>query len=233
MHAVLFLNYTLTKTSDVFADHTWADALASIPGLYKTLAHRPAHIDDPFLAPDPTSSAASEYVLQLYFDSLTTLEDACSDHGALATTLQQLTSRTGTVITQTQQAMLLRRFAVPCPTTLPPIAQTITYLVSYSEPQGCHDIWLRTYLHQHVPLMARLPNIREVEVYTMVDFLSALPLTRAHAIQRNKVVFDDLFALQTALQSPLRAEMRADFLSLPHLGLTHTHHPKLTLNVSR
>ena len=59
--------------------------------------------------------------------------------------------------------------------------------------------------------MRRLPGIRELEIYTRIDWISALPWPRLEYIQRNKVVFDDAAALAAALQSPIRSAMRADF----------------------
>lgn len=233
MNTVLFLSYTLAQPSAVFADAAWSALLPPMPGLYQTLMHRPAHTADPFLASGPAHAEPAEYVLQLYFDSLEALEQACDETSGLGAALSQLASRLGPVIAYSQQAMMLRRFAVPQPAD--PYAngaEAMTYLVSYADPQAPHEAWLHAYLRQHVPLMARLPGIREVEVYTGVEFLSALPLPRACAIQRNKVVFDDPAALQAALQSPLRAQMRADFLSLPDIGLAHTHLPKLTRKAS-
>ena len=73
--------------------------------------------------------------------------------------------------------------------------------------------------------MAQLPGIRAIEIYTRVDYRSTLPVPRACAMQRNKVVFDDADALEHALASPVRAAMRKDFDALPPFTGTTPHFP--------
>jgi hypothetical protein len=54
--------------------------------------------------------------------------------------------------------------------------------------------------------MARFPGIRQIEIYTRLDWLGALPWRRVDYMQRNKVVFDSPAALKAALNSPVRHE---------------------------
>ena len=76
--------------------------------------------------------------------------------------------------------------------------------------------------------ISRLPGVREVELYTPLDWPSALPWRRARHFQRNKVVFDDAAALTAALHSPIRHEMRADFHRFPRFHGRVVHHPMAT-----
>jgi hypothetical protein len=79
--------------------------------------------------------------------------------------------------------------------------------------------------------MARFPGIREIEIYTRIDWVSALPWRRADCMQRNKVVFDDAAALTAALNSPVRHEMRADYHKLPPFEGSVSHYPMATLTL--
>jgi hypothetical protein len=77
----------------------------------------------------------------------------------------------------------------------------------------------------HPPLMAQLPGIRELEIYTRVDYRTHLASPRATAMQRNKVVFDDPLALSVALASPVRARMKRDFDAFPPYSGSAPHYP--------
>ena len=72
-------------------------------------------------------------------------------------------------------------------------------------------------------IMARFPGISAIMVASRIDWCSGVAWPRANALQRNRVVFDDPAALDAALASPVRHEMRADFRSLPpfHGRVTH------------
>ena len=76
--------------------------------------------------------------------------------------------------------------------------------------------------------MARLPGIRELEVYLPVDWRCPAHLQSVRSMQRNKVGFDDAQALQAALASPIRAEMRKDYGQLPRFSGRVTHYAMTT-----
>ncbi len=111
--------------------------------------------------------------------------------------------------------MLVRRFAVPDPAFKnAPDEPYCTYLVSYEGEAEDLNAWHGHYLENHTRHMAMFPGIRELEVYTRLDWVSALPWPRVNFMQRNKVAFDSPEALTHALNSPVRHEMRADFQAL-------------------
>jgi hypothetical protein len=125
--------------------------------------------------------------------------------------------------------MVVRPFAVPEP-TLRNAAGTpyCTYLVSYEGEAEDLNAWLDHYLDSHTKHMARFPRIRELEVYTRLDWVGLLPWPRVNFMQRNKVAFDSPDALTQALHSPVRHEMRADFKAfLPFTG-PNTHYAMAT-----
>lgn len=226
----LFITYCLKSRLDslVALPAQWGQRLSRIQGLCKVLSHQPCQVEDPFLSHQPEGS--SEYVLQFFFNDLFSLEAACAQHGELAALIDSLDAVL-TPQSKNQQAMVVRSFPVDVQaggSVQGASATACTYLVAYYGAGQAHDLWLSQYMKNHVPLMGRMPGIREVEVYTQLDWLSELALPRAGAIQRNKTVFDSPDGLLAALQSPLRAEMRADYLSLPQIGLTNTHEPMRT-----
>ncbi len=222
----LFITYRLKGRLDglLALPPDWGQRLPQVQGLRKVLLHQPGRVDDPFLSHEPEPPA--EYVLQFYFDELFSLEAACARQAGLSGLLSGLEASLGPVQAKSQQAMVVR--AVPVAGQAPDAgggadSAVCTYLVAYYGSGQDHDQWLSDYMASHVPLMGRMPGVRQVEIYTRLDWLSGLDLPKGSAIQRNKVVFDSVAGLQAALQSPIRAEMRADYLSLPQIGQTNTH----------
>ena len=181
--------------------------VSGIPGLRKVHIYTPGRAHDPFL----NDGAAPPLVLQLYFDSLALLEAACD--GAL----QPIAPKCEV------QAMRVLPFEVP-----EPAMPLCTYLVAYEGKAEDEKAWHAYYLANHPPLMARLPGIRELEVYLPVEWRSGPGWRRARCMQRNKVGFDSAEALTAALNSPVRTEMRADYARLPAFSGRVTHYPMAT-----
>ncbi|WP_447782160.1 hypothetical protein [Pseudomonas plecoglossicida] len=128
-----------------------------------------------------------------------------------------------------QQVMLVRRFSDNLPKrALPTSEEQVTYLVHYTGRVADEAHWIERYVHQHPSLLARLPGVRNVEVYTRLDYCSQLPVARSQALQRNKVVFDSVHTLRDALNSPQRETLRQDFLSLPRFEGESPHYPMRT-----
>lgn len=186
------------------------------------MIHVPADSDDcdPWSKSD--AAARPRCVLQWYFDDLELLEQALQPKGALQDVVNESSS---TGLSFAQQAMAVRRFATPYPGDFGAHAERCTYLVSYEGEAQDFNAWLAHYLAHHPPLMAQLPGIRELEIYTRLDYRSGLGIERATAMQRNKVVFDDPASLAAALASPIRASMRQDFDAFPPYSGATLHFP--------
>lgn len=204
-----------------------AAILRTVPRLARGLVHTPAHAHDPFL----DDGASPQLALQLYFDALVDLEAAAGSAGPLRALAGALPTLAGAAIEQ--QAMAARAYAAPS-RARPGTADDpcCTYLVAYDGQADDPDAWLDAYLAHHPALMARLPGIREVEIYTRLDWVGGLPWPRAECMQRNKVVFDSATALTAALESPVRQEMRAHFDTLPTFAGRVTHFPMMTRSIA-
>ena len=204
-----------------------AGFLAATPDLRQALIFTPSSTSDPYLDDGPPP----QLTLQLYFDDIATLEAATSGHlRELAThgALQSLGSANAT-----QQAMAVRRYPVPDPAFRTPAGEfPCTYLVAYEGEAEDLNAWLAHYIADHPPIMARFPGIRQIEIYTCIDWCGLLPWPRVRHMQRNKVVFDSPAALTSALNSPVRHDMRASFGRFPPFTGPITHFPMATMTVA-
>lgn len=121
------------------------------------------------------------------------------------------------------QAMSRRSALSPAPQFWSRAAQLCTYLVEYLGEADDLEAWLDHFDHVHVPILARLPDIRAATSFRPAMFTSKpLPWRTGHAMQRNKIVFDDVGALDAALASPVIADIRADAAKFPPYSLAPT-----------
>ena len=175
----------------------------------RILVHTPAQAQDPFL----DDGAPPQLVAQIYF-----------------ATLEELGAEVGDLPPSKHEVMLVRRFEVAEPRIR--ADPWCTYLVRYAGPAEDADAWHAHYLAHHPQLMARLPGIRELEIYIPVDWAGTLPGERVRSLQRNKVAFDSPAALTAALDSPVREAMRADYAKFPPFSGQVTHFPMLTRKIN-
>ena len=202
--------------------------VAGTPGLRQGLIFTPSTTSDPYLH----DGAPPLLGLQLYFDDIAVLEAALSSDGYLQGLVAHDALPSLTDAAATQQAMLVRRFGVPDPVfRTPPGECPCTYLVAYEGEAEDLNAWHSHYIGDHPPIMARFPGIRQVEIYTRIDWCGSLPWPRVEHMQRNKVVFDSPAALTAALNSPVRHEMRAAFARFPAFTGPVTHFPMATMIV--
>ena len=193
-----------------------ARGLPGIEGLVRTHIYTPASATDPYL----NDGAPPPLMLECAFETIETLEAALAADGALATMFGSAP--------MTQQAMLLRDFPVP---GRPPGGTCCTYVVTYEGEAEDSNAWLSHYLAHHPVIMARFPGIRAIMVASRIDWCSSVAWPRGTALQRNRVVFDNPGALDAALASPVRHEMRADFRALPPFHGRNTHYAMNTRTI--
>jgi uncharacterized protein (TIGR02118 family) len=201
----------------------------ALPGLRRGLLFTPERAPDPSVEYPPPPQLA----LQLYFSEIALLEAAAGPMGSLKALAEPGALPSVDMRGASQQAMLVREFPVPdAAFRTPPGAAPCSDIIHYPGTVEDFNAWLAFYLASHVPLMQRLPGIRSLEIYTRIDWTSALPWPKAEHVQRNKVVFDDVEALAAALRSPVRAEMRADFLRFPTFTEGNRHNPMATHEIA-
>jgi hypothetical protein len=199
-----------------------SDVIAATPGVRQGLIYTPSSTSDPYL----DDGRPPRLALQLYFDDIAALEAALAADGHLRE-LDAL-RQDGAA----QQAMLVRRYPVPdSKFRTAPGDQPCTYLVAYEGAAEDLTAWLTHYIADHPPIMARFPGIRQIEIYTCIDWCGGLPWPRVTHMQRNKVVFDDQAALTAALNSPVRHEMREAFHQFPSFTGPISHFPMATSTV--
>ncbi|MBN3759445.1 EthD family reductase [Burkholderia sp. Ac-20365] len=188
-----------------------------VAGLRRFVFHVPA-VHNGHTPPGPCC------VTQWYFDDLELLEAALQPGGAMQTAVDFISARIDQC-TLLQQAMAVRKFRTPHQHAFDTREERCTYLVSYEGEADDFNAWLTHYLTHHPPLMRQLPGIRELEIYTRIDYRSGLKHARSTAMQRNKVVFDDAESLGAALASAVRARMKEDFDAFPPYTGATPHYP--------
>jgi uncharacterized protein (TIGR02118 family) len=202
----------------------------AVPALRRALVFTPERAADPLVEYPPPPQLA----FQLYFDDIGSLEAAAASRGALQALAAPGALPSVDKSEASQQAMLVRPYPVPAPGfQTRPGALPCSDIIHYPGKPEDLNAWLAFYFESHVPMLKRLPGIRELELYTRIDWVSALPWKKAEHFQRNKVVFDDADAAAAAFQSPIRAEMRADFLKFPPFTEGNRHNPMATREVMR
>jgi hypothetical protein len=229
MTTCLFLSFRFRDAPSVGETAKLDELLRSTPSLLKALVHSPASTSDPYVKDGPPPSL----VLQFYFAELPELEATLSRAGYLGVLNSHDEFPVLAEAEVGQQAMLVRPFVVPEPEFKTARGEPhCTYLVSYEGEADDLNAWHAHYLGNHIKHMATFPGIRELEVYTRLDWVSTLPWTRVNFMQRNKVAFDSRDALQYALHSPVRHEMRADFKTFPRFTGPNNHYAMATCVLS-
>jgi uncharacterized protein (TIGR02118 family) len=168
------------------------------------------------------------FAFQLDFETLDQLEATIAAQGHLqALANGSWPSLAGCSVIQ--QVMARRPFPVVDPgPALSADDEQCSFLVHYPGSASDLDTWLNYYLTHHPQIMKDFPGVREIEIFTRVDWLDAMPWRRVHYMQRNKLVFDSAAAITAAMNSPVRHAMRADFEQFPPFTGENVHHPMAT-----
>lgn len=200
----------------------------STPEVEQVKVYTPESARDCYTDDGPSPQLA----LQLYFDDLAELEAAIGPNGHLQALARPgaLPSLDGADVTQ--QAMVTRPFPVLDPLSrVPADALPCSYLVHYPGSASDFNEWLAYYLSHHPQIMKFFPGIREIELFTRVDWCDAMPWRRVEYMQRNKLVFDSAAALTEALNSSVRHDMKADFNQFPAFEGSNRHYAMATMTL--
>lgn len=194
--------------------------LKAIPLLKRAQLLSPAVARDRYI----DDGSGPMLTVQLYFEHLEALELASRAGGALLALARMLPSRLQ-VTRITQQVMWTRLYPTPpVPAIVNASTRASCFLVHYPGEAEDLNAWHNYYLDHHPPLMAQFPAIREIEIYTRVDWRDSLPWPRVHHFQRNRIAFDSAAALERALNSPVRDRMKRDREHFPPFTGGNVHH---------
>jgi uncharacterized protein (TIGR02118 family) len=208
---------------------TAAAMIGSIPNLAEGLLFTPLErqVEHPFMH----DGAGPVLALQLRFPDLFACEAAADRASVLADLAMGagLSSLAGLEVTH--QAMVTRSFPVDVAAHPPGDGMPCSYLVHY--PGAAEDLnaWHLHYLEHHPAIMRTFPGVRQIEIYTRVDWVDRLRSERVEYMQRNKLLFDSPEALSRALTSDVIKGMRADFNQFPPFSGGNKHFPMLTRSV--
>lgn len=202
--------------------------LAECPGITKGHILTPASAHDPYYT---DMSGFPSLALHLEFSEVAALERCLKRDGYLAPLASgdTLPCLTGAVLSH--QGFLSRQYPVPDPTLKSADGWALTYLVEYPGPAPDVNAWHAFYVSHHPQIMARFPGIRRIEIFTPALVICELPLITRSAMQRNVTVFDSAEAMNVAMLSPVRDEMRHDFMNFPSFEGGNTHYPFHTKTV--
>nr|WP_315594148.1 EthD family reductase [uncultured Cupriavidus sp.] len=201
-----------------------AEVVTRTPQLRRARLYTPESAKDFYTDDGPSPP----FAMQLDFDTLTALESAIAVDGHLQAVAQlSLPNLRGCTVTQ--QVMSRRPFPVEDSIGRSPVGSApCSFLVHYPGHAADFDAWLNYYLGHHPQIMRFFPGIREIEIFTRVDWVDAMPWKKVHYIQRNKLVFDSAQAITEAMNSPVRHQMRADFEKFPRFHGGNVHFPMAT-----
>ncbi|MDK3018028.1 hypothetical protein [Pseudodonghicola flavimaris] len=188
-----------------------ADIIATTPGLSRGLLFAGVQEVAKYY---PNDDTPPQLGMELYFDTIEALEAALARDGHLQALVGCEAVRALAGAEAQQQAMVVRRFKDTPPRSAED-RSFCSYLVHY--PGTAEDLneWLDYYVRNHPQVMQLFPGIREIEVCSRLDWCGFLPWPRVNYMQRNKIAFADVAGLVAAINSPVRAEMTADFNKFP------------------
>lgn len=206
-----------------------AELVGAIPEMTEGLLFTPLaqSIDHPYKA----DGSGPAFALQLRFPDLFACE-AAMDRGGVVAGLATGAGLPGLAgLDVTHQVMLTRAFPVDVAAHPEGTMTPCSYLVHYPGPAQDMNAWHLHYLEHHPAIMRMFPNVRQIEIYTRIDWIDRLPSQRVEYMQRNKLVFDSPQALAHALGTDVIKRMRADFVNFPPFAGGNKHFPMLTRTV--
>lgn len=198
-----------------------SDRIQTTPALSRARLYTPQQAKDYYTDDGPSPI----FALQLDFENLADLEAAISRDGHLQAIARD-DFRSLKSSTVEQQVMARRPYPVLDPQPHVPDGELpCQFLVHYPGHAENFDEWLGYYLANHPQIMKFFEGVREIEIFTRVDWVDAMPWRRVHYMQRNKLMFDSADAITAAMTSSVRHQMRADFERFPPFEGSNIHHP--------
>jgi uncharacterized protein (TIGR02118 family) len=177
-----------------------------------------------------TPQAAHDPLLDDGLGPLLVLQMRVSDQQALAQLLasealrQVLSVLRALPVTNSallQEALKLERYDVPEDSGQP---GALSYLVNYQRPAADEPAFLDYYRRHHPPIMRRFAGLRSLELGLPLGWCPLTDISWADRMLFCDVSFDNSAALNAALASSVRRELRRDFEKFPPFSGSVTHY---------
>ncbi len=219
--------YLLTYAGPVDAGDTLRGWLRDAPvALFKRAAgiesidlyvpEKPAH--DPYLDDGPPPLAT----LQAGFDTRENVEALLASEGFRSTIVAPSPAPPDQAVAA-HEVMDWRFYPVAGERQPAVLTAPLSYVVRYQRPAEDETAFVSFYVENHPPLLGKLPGIRNVMCYLPLAWRDPTPIARADYMLGNEVVFDSMEALDAALKSDVRHELRQDFRRFPKFTGRNTH----------
>lgn len=151
-----------------------------------------------------------------------------ADRAALAAAVDLIVAAVGALpsgVTSTGAAMERLYYPVAGGGELAPLEAPLSYVVRYRRPAEDEEAFRANYIATHPVTQGDLPHIRAIMCYLPLDDLKHPGVPDANYLIGNEVVFDSIEDLNTAMQSPVREELRRHYREFPPFSGAVTHFP--------
>lgn len=99
----------------------------------------------------------------------------------------------------------------------------VSYFVRYRGQAQDPSAFLRYYKERHAPILQRLPGIRSLTMHVAQPWEDPCPVRPSGSLLVAQMTFEDVAALNAALQSDARRVAREDFDCFPQFRGEVTH----------
>lgn len=149
-----------------------------------------------------------------------------AERAALAAAVDLIVTTIGTLpsgVTSTGAAMERLYYPLGGGSEPAPLDAPLSYVVRYRRPAEDEEAFRANYIATHPVTQADLPRIRAIMCYLPLDDLKHPGVPDANYLIGNEVVFDSIEHLNTAMQSPVREELRRHYREFPPFSGAVTH----------
>lgn len=215
MEVVYFLEASAVHLTDDRI-RSLKQALHSLPGALRGEVFTPQPSLDPFLDDGPGPALA----MQVRFADPRGLAEALVSP-AFASLRRQLEALPGAGQALLQEALALENTPLTESAAQP---GRVAYQVNYHRPAADEAAFLAHYRSRHPPILLRLPGLRGLQLGLPIDWSPVAGIATADRLLFCEVSFDSLAALNAALASQIRRELRRDFATFPPFSGPVTHY---------
>lgn len=184
----------------------------------KAFLHIPSTVEDKH-----TNDGVSEHhIIEFFLDDLSSLEKGIHH---IRSKLYSMGSYSEPII----QILLTREYEYKNN----PIDEEkkFSYFVEYTGITNNDTAWCNHYIKNHVELMKKLPNIKQIVVHTPLAWIYPEGTHIFRSLLCNRVSFQTKRDFESALKSSVRDEMREDYKKFPRFDGICTHYAMETYSI--